>query len=747
MEAKNLEPGTTVGGHVVTGFIDADGGVARYRTLDPRLQREVMLRVAEAQTPAGERLLSQARTIAGVDDPRVLRLYEAGIDGSLVFAATGAVDATPLPGVLATRLLAPGEAVDIAGDAAIALTKLEAAGVPARLVSDAVVVGKRNGRLAAYVDPLASTSGRGDVLSPEALADFLRSMLGADTGPLEPVLRGASGYPSATALADAARDTLARPEPRRRAVVPLVLGAGAVLAVVVAVAATRTGEAPPPARPPATAASARVAAVIPVGGEPAAVAFGQGGVWVANRDRRLLKLDPRSGQVVGAPVRFAERHGDPRFNITVLTGQGAVFVFDYATSTAVRVDPRSRRVEIRARLRGHPDSAVLGAGELWVALNVTRAGGAESSVVQALDPETLRPSGRAVRVGADPQDIEFGGDAVFATAQGDGTVTRVDAHTHAARRVFVAAQPVNAGLVGDRLWVPDAVSGAVHVLGTDLGHPARDVLLPGPAAGVVGLSGGAWVVVNDRPQPDVPARLLRIDPASGRQIGAPLKLGRAGAWPAVGGGALWVTEGARHAVLRIVPVAPAPRPGRDLSAPRDGSAHPGPLRGRVNARVGGVRFSATAPDGEWVGVVAEPIFGGQRFHEPDVGFNVMVPKQLLEADGGVTPARDARGVIDHLRHHRGLRATAVRRVRLGGRPALQVELRARRYSGTPPFCSAACTPTIADGPVTNAVQAPSTVRVTALDVDGHPFVITEDSGRRGHGLPTTGAMVRSFRFE
>ena len=46
MEAKTLEPGTTVGGHLVTGLIDADGGVARYRTVDPRLEREVTLRVA-----------------------------------------------------------------------------------------------------------------------------------------------------------------------------------------------------------------------------------------------------------------------------------------------------------------------------------------------------------------------------------------------------------------------------------------------------------------------------------------------------------------------------------------------------------------------------------------------------------------------------------------------------------------------------------------------------------------------------
>jgi hypothetical protein len=39
------------------------------------------------------------------------------------------------------------------------------------------------------------------------------------------------------------------------------------------------------------------------------------------------------------------------------------------------------------------------------------------------------------------------------------------------------------------------------------------------------------------------------------------------------------------------------------------------------------------------------------------------------------------------------------------------------------------------------------MRVTALDVDGHAFVVSEDSGRRGRGLPTTGAMVRTFRFE
>ena len=55
---------------------------------------------------------------------------------------------------------------------------------------------------------------------------------------------------------------------------------------------------------------------------------------------------------------------------------------------------------------------------------------------------------------------------------------------------------------------------------------------------------------------------------------------------------------------------------------------------------------------------------------------------------------------------------------------------------------------IADGPVTNTVHAPSTVRVTALDVDGHAVVVTEDGGRRGRGLATTGAMVlRTVHFE
>jgi hypothetical protein len=107
-------------------------------------------------------------------------------------------------------------------------------------------------------------------------------------------------------------------------------------------------------------------------------------------------------------------------------------------ATLARIDPHSG--EIRQRIHVPPGSynPLYSHGQIFV----TRADGAEVTVVNAVSGAIVT----SVSTGPKPRFLSSGGGAVFTLNQGDGTLTRIDAHTH---RVTATAALDTPGAGGD----------------------------------------------------------------------------------------------------------------------------------------------------------------------------------------------------------------------------------------------------------------------------------------------------------
>jgi tetratricopeptide (TPR) repeat protein len=88
-ESATPEPGRPVGRYVLLDRLGEGGSGVVYRAYDPELQREVAVKlVAPSVDPShNARLLDEARTMARLAHPNVVRVYDAGTIGDSVFLA------------------------------------------------------------------------------------------------------------------------------------------------------------------------------------------------------------------------------------------------------------------------------------------------------------------------------------------------------------------------------------------------------------------------------------------------------------------------------------------------------------------------------------------------------------------------------------------------------------------------------------------------------------------------------------
>lgn len=121
-----LSPGSTIAGYEVEAVVGSGGIGVLYRARQVRLDRPVALKLVEADTArepvVRERLRREARTVAALDHPNIVPLYEAGEEDGTVYIVTRWVDGTEL-GTLIRRdgPLEPGRAARIAAQIASAL--------------------------------------------------------------------------------------------------------------------------------------------------------------------------------------------------------------------------------------------------------------------------------------------------------------------------------------------------------------------------------------------------------------------------------------------------------------------------------------------------------------------------------------------------------------------------------------------------------------------------------------------------
>jgi serine/threonine protein kinase len=121
-----LSPGSVIAGYEVESVVGSGGIGVLYRARQLRLDRPVALKLVDPESAGDpvvrERLRREARTLAALDHPNVVPLYEAGDENGTVYIATRWVEGTEL-GTLLRRdgPLEPRRAARIAAQIASAL--------------------------------------------------------------------------------------------------------------------------------------------------------------------------------------------------------------------------------------------------------------------------------------------------------------------------------------------------------------------------------------------------------------------------------------------------------------------------------------------------------------------------------------------------------------------------------------------------------------------------------------------------
>ncbi len=140
-----LSPGSKFGDYEVESVVGLGGIGVLYRARQLRLDRHVALKLVEptiARDPViRERLRREARTVASLDHPNVVPLYEAGEQDGTVFIVTRWVEGTEL-GTLIHEAgpLATGQAARIAAQIADALETASEKGLVHRDIKPSNVI-------------------------------------------------------------------------------------------------------------------------------------------------------------------------------------------------------------------------------------------------------------------------------------------------------------------------------------------------------------------------------------------------------------------------------------------------------------------------------------------------------------------------------------------------------------------------------------------------------------------------------
>jgi ABC-type transport system substrate-binding protein/sugar lactone lactonase YvrE len=192
---------------------------------------------------------------------------------------------------------------------------------------------------------------------------------------------------------------------------------------------------------------------------PVSVAFGAGSVWVGQQGR-LLRIDPDSGKLQGAPI-------ETPFTPSLLTfGDGSVYLGEHQSGQVAKIDSSSNQVIWKTRLHPWLPSMLAAAGYLWVTVD-------SDAGVHKFDERTGRELG-LVHTGAGPDTLTYDGDHIWVNNWRADTVTSIDpvsGTTHSHRLPGTPTGPM--AISNGQVWVP--TQGAAKNLSTIKGDVLRVV--------------------------------------------------------------------------------------------------------------------------------------------------------------------------------------------------------------------------------------------------------------------------------
>ncbi len=274
---------------------------------------------------------------------------------------------------------------------------------------------------------------------------------------------------------------------------------------------------------------------IEVGGFPNAVAVGEKGVWVVRDGRRLLRLNPADGSIVGR-VGAGDELGSERA-CGVAVGGGAVWVVTVSGQVA-RINPETNRV---SRLIPVEDAACVAAGArgIWVT-------SPNLAVVTRIDPATNEIV-TEIPVDGFPEGVTTGFGSVWVANSGppdgvNGTVSRINPQTNAvAVTIDLSNGPQFLATGAGSIWASANDGTVVRIDPKENAPVGRPIpIADGGRTNVTVGGGSVWATVIDADLGS--GSVSEIDPETGAVVEPPIPVGEGPLGLAFGVKKLWVTN-------------------------------------------------------------------------------------------------------------------------------------------------------------------------------------------------------------
>jgi len=573
LSASDPSVGSELLGYRLEELIGRGGMGVVFRACDLRLKRNVALKLLAPELASDERFrerfLRESQLAASLDHPNVIPIYAAGEADDRLFIAMRYVEGGDLRDVLRAGPLDPELALELCSQVAEALDAAHERGLVHRDVkpSNVLLDERRHVYLADFgltrrivggdapgveagslgtIDYIApeqlrgeEVDGRADLYSLGCLlyecltgeppfrrpSDLAVAFAHLEEEPLAPpgleglVKMALAKAPedrsqSGNELVSTARLALGLDAPRRRrwpllvAAVVLVLVAAGSLSFLLTRGGS-TAAAPKGRLLRLDPHSGRVTNTVDIGGDPSAVAAGDGHVWVSTRgDSSLWQIDPNS---------FAARHFPATDPVGVAVSSGGVVYTPESIQGVDRFDAATgRQLEPCPTAAGGP---ITSSGPVWFVEELNEVGQA----LRLRSPSSfVCHVGHRVRI-ADPQPLDeahvrfgFAGIAArtpYIWVAGDALdrrVFRIDAHTKQIVAIPLRFPPGGIAAGNGAVWVTDQLGAVVARIDPITNRIVETIPVGREPTGVAVGAGSVWVANT------LDGSISRINPASGR---------------------------------------------------------------------------------------------------------------------------------------------------------------------------------------------------------------------------------------
>ena len=175
---------------------------------------------------------------------------------------------------------------------------------------------------------------------------------------------------------------------------------------------------------------------------PTGLAYAAGKLYVVTRENRLMRFDPRSGELEADAVIPTSSQG------RLAVAAGRVWLLDQGRGRVLSFDTDTLEQRRGVGVGGEPRELAVGRGLLWITDR-------RRDRVVAVDPRRGRMAGRRIRVGRGPEGIAVRGASAWVANGEDDTVAQIDLRRRAVvgQRVRVGREPFAVAAERRRVWV------------------------------------------------------------------------------------------------------------------------------------------------------------------------------------------------------------------------------------------------------------------------------------------------------